>query len=399
MDNHMADTTGNLVQRASLNASQIRKQFHQIPELMFEEFQTADLIRQELSRMGIDYVTPVKNAPTATIAHIGDPSRPCVALRADIDALPVTEATNLPYASLHMGRMHACGHDGHVACLLGAAEVLKEMEMDLPVCVKLLFQPAEEGGGGAERLIEAGVIDGRVGPKPVAIYGLHGWPSLPVGKVSTRPGTLLASTDNFVAIFHGKGSHGAYPHLGKDPVVAACEAVLSLQQIISREVDPLEPAVITVGKIYAGTAVNVIPETACIEGTARALSQGTRSLLQKALDRRLRGIATAHDVELEFKWTEGYPPTINDQAETQYVADTARRILGNDAFIPAATASMGGEDFAYYLEKIPGCFFVMGVAPETGVCPGLHSPWYDFNDATIPYAIRLLVGLVIGRAQ
>src|SRR3954470_18829675 len=207
-------------------AIDLRHRLHEIPEVRYEEFATCAAIRAELDRLGIKYIDGVEGAPTATIAWIGDTSKPCIALRADIDGLPICEATGVPYASTHPGRMHACGHDGHSATLAGVAAVLKTIADELPVCVKLIWQPAEEGGGGGERLVLAGVLDGRLGPKVQAIFGLHGWPGLKVGTVATKPGALLAATDNFAVTFHGSGCHGAFPHLGRDPIVAACKAVM-----------------------------------------------------------------------------------------------------------------------------------------------------------------------------
>jgi amidohydrolase len=220
------------------HAVELRHQLHRIPELAFAEVQTAAMVRGELDQLGISHIDGVSGAPTATICVIGDSSKPCIALRADIDALPIQEQTRLEYASTHPGKMHACGHDGHMATLLGAAAVLCEIKDQLPVCAKLIFQPAEEEGGGAERLVRAGVIDGRIGPTVRAIFGLHGWPGMPVGCVATKSGTLLAATDIFKATIIGKGCHGAFPHLGVDPIVTACEAVLNLQQIVSRDLDP-----------------------------------------------------------------------------------------------------------------------------------------------------------------
>jgi amidohydrolase len=376
-------------------AADVRHALHRIPELGYEEVKTAAAIREELARLGVECVAGVSNAPTATIAVIGDRSKPCVALRSDIDALPIAEQTGLPYASNHAGRMHACGHDGHTATLLATAAVLKEIARDLPVCVKFLWQPAEEGGGGADRLIQAGALDGRIGPRVDAIFGLHGWPGLKVGMVATKPGALLAATDQFVATFEGRGCHGAFPHLGTDPIVTACEAVLNLQQFVSREMDPTEPAVVTVGTIHAGTATNIIPDVATIEGTARTLTEPARQRVGRAIERRCRGIASANACDLRFQWEHGYPPTINDPAMADYVAAVAREAVGPDRYFPIPRPSMGGEDFAYYLQKVPGCFFLVGVdPPDCDRYPPLHSDRYDFTDAAIGVGVRMFVELV-----
>jgi amidohydrolase len=386
------------IETAARQAVDVRHRLHQIPELGYEEFKTAALIRAELDALGIAHVDGVPDAPTATIAWIGDTAgKPCVALRADIDALPITEQTKLPYASTHAGRMHACGHDGHISTLLAAAAVLKSIEAELPVCVKLMWQPAEEGGAGARRLVKAGVLDGRppYGPKVDAVFGLHGWPGLKVGTVATKGGALLAATDNFAARFHGSGCHGAFPHLGRDPIVTACEAVMSLQAFVSREMDPTDSAVVTVGKFNAGTATNVIPDVAMIEGTARTLTPHAREQIAAAIERRCAGVATANGCTLQFQWFDGYPPTINDPAMADYVAKVARQALGEGRFFPVARPSMGGEDFAYYLEKVPGCFFLVGVEPpDRDGYPPLHSDRYDFTDGAIAVGVRMFVELV-----
>lgn len=377
--------------------TEFRRRLHRIPELAFEEFKTADAIRAELDALGIEYTAGVADAPTATIAVIGDTSKACIALRADIDALPIEERSGVEYCSTHPGRMHACGHDGHSATLMGIASILSAAADRLPVCVKLLWQPAEEGGGGAQRLVAAGVLDGRIGPKVEAIFGLHGWPGLPVGTVATKAGALLAATDNFHATFIGKGCHGAYPHLGVDPVVTACEAVMSLQQLVSRETDPTDSCVVTVGRMHAGTAVNIIPDTATIEATVRTLTPPQRTRVAAALERRMRGIAQANGCEIDFTWNEGYPSTINDPKMADYVATIARRTLGQDRFLPIAKPSMGGEDFSYYLEKVPGCFFLVGVEPvncKSGGYPSLHSDCYDFTDAALETGMTMFLALV-----
>jgi amidohydrolase len=377
-----------LIEIAMTKAIGLRHRLHRIPELAYEEFETAKTIRAELDHLGIEYVAGVKDAPTATIAVIGDTRKPCIALRADIDALPIVEKTGLAYASTHAGKMHACGHDGHSSILFGVASVLKAIASDLPVCVKSFWQPAEEAGGGAGKLVEAGVLDGRIGPKVSAVFGLHGWPGLPVGTVSTKPGALLAATDNFIATFHGRGCHGAYP------IVTAAEAIVNLQQFVSREFDPTDSCVVTVGKFNAGTATNIIPDTATFETTVRTLTPESRKKARVAIERRMRGIASANDCGLDFKWTQGYPPTVNDPAMAEYVALIARKTVGADRYIPAAKSSMGGEDFAYYLEKAPGCFFFIGVAPTKDPYPSLHNDHYDFTDAAMSVGMRMFVELM-----
>jgi amidohydrolase len=383
------------IEKLAPRLADLRHRLHQIPELGYQEFKTAAAVRAELDALGLPHVDGVPEAPTATIAWIGDTSKPCVALRADIDALPITENTGLPYASTHAGLMHACGHDGHMATLIGATSLLKSIEKELPVCVKLLWQPAEEGGGGAEKLVAAGVLDGRIGPEVRAIFGLHGWPGLKVGTVATKPGELLAATDQFYATFVGRGCHGAFPHTGTDPIVTACEAVVNLQQFVSREMDPTDPAVVTAGKIIAGTATNIIPDTATIEGTARTLTPAARKKIGQSIRRRCEGIAAAGGCELRFSWEEGYPPTVNDPAMADYVAKVARQTVGPDRYFPVPRPSMGGEDFAYYLEKVSGCFFLVGVEPPTAAgYPPLHSDRYDFTDAAMAVGVRMFVGLV-----
>lgn len=388
-------TVQNLIDQRLGSMIALRHRLHQIPELGYEEFKTAAVLRAELDALGIEHIDGVPDAPTATIAWVGDTNKPCVALRADMDALPILERTGLPYASTHSGTMHACGHDGHCATLMGVAGLMKGIAGELDVCVKLIWQPAEEGGGGAERLVDAGVLDGTLGPKVSAIFGLHGWPGLKVGSIATKPGTLLAATDTFSITVTGRGCHGAYPHLGLDPIVTAAEIVLNLQQFASREFDPTDSVVITVGTFHAGTATNIIPDTATITGTARTLHDAARKRVRAALDRRCAGITQANDCSVFFEWTDGYPPTVNDPKMADYVASTAKSVYGPERFVLAARPSMGGEDFAYYLEKTPGCFFLIGVEPpDKPTYPPLHSDRYDFTDAAIAVGMRMFLELL-----
>jgi amidohydrolase len=373
----------------------LRHALHRVPELAFDEVQTAQLIRDELSHAHIPFTKGPPDAPTATIAVIGDPQKPCIALRADIDALPITEATGLPYASTHPGRMHACGHDGHAANLALVASILKRLENDLPVCVKCIWQPAEEGGGGAERLVKAGVLNGSfAGPPVTEIYGLHGWPLLDVGTVSTRPGPLLASTDTFIARFRGKGGHGAYPHLCVDPILMAAQFVTTAQTIVAREIDPTESCVVSMGKFHAGTAINVIPDEAVVEGTIRTLNPQTRAVAVEAVRRRAQGIAAAGGGAVDFKHNVGYPATINDEAATQKVEQIAAQVVGPTHYLRAPKPSMGGEDFAYYGAQAKACFFLVGVKPPgQDSYPGLHTDTFDFTDAALKTAARIMLHL------
>ena len=377
-------------------ATRVRRELHQIPELCFEEHDTAEVIRRELKRLAIDFVTGPDTAPTATIAMLGDTSKPCVMLRADIDALPIAEASEMEWRSNRPGVMHACGHDGHTANLLGVAAALLKEARDLPVCVKVVFQPAEEGGGGGEKLVQAGVLHetGRYGPRVDAAFGLHGWPHLPLGTVATKAGAILAGTDDFRLSFRGRGGHAALPHETDDPLSTAAHAVVNLQEFTSRELDPTEPAVLSVTQFHCGTTHNIIAEEAWFEGTVRTLSPEARLQAREAMERRGRAIAQAGRCDLRFQWEPGLPPTINDAEMAEYVLQTGRAVLGAPPVLPLARAIMIGEDFAYYLEKVPGCFFLLGLCPPgRDPYPSLHTDRFDFVDEAMATGIHLMCEL------
>jgi hippurate hydrolase len=392
-----ASTLAERVTESIPDAIKLRHQLHANPELGYQEHRTASLIAQRLASLNIEHITGLAKG-TGLIAHIpatNDPDEaPTIALRADTDALPITEQTGAPYASNNEGVMHACGHDGHTANLLATAATLAASQ-ERPNNVTLLFQPAEEGGAGARRMVEDGALNGtRLGKPADAIFGLHGWPELPLGTAASRPGPLLAATDEFRITVRGNGGHAAFPHNCTDPVLTAAHITTALQHIASRRVAPVDAAVVTVGAINAGTAFNVIPDTATLKGTVRTLLPETRQLAERELRRTAEGIATAMGASAEVEWHTGYPATVNDHAATEHFFDTARRELGNDAAINLPTPFMGGEDFAFYAQHTPACFFIVGLKPPNAdTYPGLHTPLFDFNDDALPIAARLFAAL------
>jgi amidohydrolase len=379
----------------------IRHDLHAHPELSYQEHRTSAAVCAELTRLGIEHRAGLAGG-TGVVAHLpasGGGDAPAVGLRADMDALPITEETGRSYASVTPGVMHACGHDGHTAMLLGAARVLRDVER--PRGVTLLFQPAEENGGGGERMCRDGVLAGAaggwLGPRVGSVYGLHGWPTLPLGVLATRPGPMMASTDEFLITVRGVGGHAALPHLCRDPVVAASAVVLSLQTAVSRACGPLEAAVCTVGRIAGGTVDNIIPETVELEGTTRALTAEVRERLEERVKSIARFTAEAHGCEAEIRWNVGYPVTRNDEALTAQAQRLLRAVLGSDRVIDLDRPVMGGEDFSYYGRHAATCFFFLGLRPsDTASWPGLHTPRFDFNDGAIPVGVEALCALALG---
>jgi len=399
----MSDQIQELIGRALPELVSIRHDLHEHPELMYEERRTSQVVQRELEVLGVRFKAGLAGG-TGVIAHLpaGDAGdRPSVALRADMDALPIAERTGKDYASKTPGVMHACGHDGHTAILLGAARVLAALP-DRPNPVTFLFQPAEEGGAGAQKMCDDGVLrgdsDGGIGPPVDRIFGLHGWPGLEVGHVATRPGPLLASTDEFTITVHGQGGHAAYPHLTHDPIVAAAAIVTALQTIASRSMAPIDAVVVTVGTIRGGSANNVIPETATLTGTVRTLLPETRDLARDRLFALAQRTAEAYACRGEVDWHVGYPVTNNDPAATEHVLSIARRALGNERVSIVPDPTMGGEDFAFYGKHVPACFYLIGVRPPgASTYPNLHQPEYDFNDDAIPVGVEMMCRLALAQ--
>ncbi|MBM81423.1 MAG: peptidase M20 [Planctomycetaceae bacterium] len=365
----------------------LRRTLHKHPELMYEEVKTSQLVRDTLDELGISYQSGL--AETGVLASIGSGDGPCVGLRADMDALPIHEETDVPFRSEVDGKMRACGHDCHTAMLLGAARLLKEREADIKGTVKLLFQPAEEGGAGGKRMSDEGALDN---PNVERIFGLHVWPQLPSGSIGSRMGTFLAAAGEFDIIVKGKGGHAAFPHFTVDPVTTSAKVITDLQTIVSRETDPLNSSIISVTKVHAGEAYNVIPESVHMAGTIRALTMDHFNWLQKRITEAATHIAAASNCEAEVKFPgNAYPPTINDGELWGRVQDFAEPLIGGDN-IHEIEAVMGGEDFAFYTERIPGVFVALGIRnEELGTIHSVHNPLFKVDESVLSLGSALHV--------
>ncbi len=332
-----------------------RRDFHQYPELGFDEHRTSKIIGEALKEMGL---APQMNVgKTGVTADLTFGEGPTIALRADMDALPMQETSGLDFSSKHDGVMHACGHDGHMAMLLGAAKALTQNGDSFNGTVRFIFQPAEEGAGGARYMIEDGCLDG-----VDEIYGIHVWNYQPVGEVGITDGPVLAAADMFEIKIKGIGGHGAAPQGTIDAVVVASHLVQALQTIVSRNTNPLESTVVTIGTINGGHNFNIIADEVTLSGTARAYTEENRNLIKTRMAEIIDGVAKTFGAEISFDYEDGYPPTINHTDPTNKVLKAAERVVGEKAGMPYL--SMGGEDFSYYLQKIPGCFFFVGSAPN-----------------------------------
>ncbi|MEC7494285.1 MAG: IAA-amino acid hydrolase [Candidatus Thermoplasmatota archaeon] len=354
----------------------IRRELHEHPELMYEEFRTSELIRRELDKLDIQYIHPI--AETGVLASIGNGNGPCVALRADMDALPIHEETDVPFKSKIDGKMHACGHDCHVSMLLGAAKLLKDKESEINGTIKLLFQPSEEGGAGGKLMREEGALEN---PDVERIFGLHVWPQMPSGQIGSREGTFLAATSSLSLTVKGVGGHAAVPQLTKDPVLTSARIITNLQSIISRELDPLESGVVSITVINGGNASNVIPSDVKVKGTLRSLTMDGLKELQKRVKEISEGIAQTHGCEAIVEYVgNDYPPTVNDSEMWKFAKNIGIELLGNDN-VSDLDAVMGGEDFAYYTEKVKGCFVVLGMNnPDIDATYSVHHPMFKADE-------------------
>jgi len=387
--NHHKQAVCDAVERILPAMSAIRRRLHAQPELSGREERTARLVSETLHSLGISAIREDFGGGYGVIADLAGPAgAPVIALRADMDALPIQEQSDYPYRSCVPGVMHACGHDGHTAGLLGVAAALQDLRGILPVSVRLIFQPAEETVNGAEALCMAGVVDG-----VERIFALHGWPGLDIGKIGVRSGPIMASADTFDLTVRGRGGHAAYPHTTVDPIVAGSYIVQAFQTIDSREISPLEPVVVTVAQFNAGTAHNIIPGSAELKGTVRCFSKELRQSLPKRLERIVAGVCEAFRAEYSFVYSFGTPPTINEPASAALVESVGADVLGAECVVTLDQPSMGGEDFAFYLERIPGAMFRLGVGVDS---PALHTPRYNYPDEALPVAIKMLAGIALG---
>ena len=372
----------------------LRRDLHAHPELCFQEERTSDVIARTLSAWGIEVHRGLGKTGVVGVIE-GRPGRRAIGLRADIDALPMTEHNQFAHASRHHGRMHACGHDGHTAMLLSAAQHLATTR-DFDGRVILVFQPAEEGGGGAREMIQDGLFE----RFPMdAIFGMHNWPGMPAGTFAIKDGPCFASSNEFHITIRGKGCHGAMPHLGIDPVPVACQLVQAFQTIVTRNMRPIETGVISVTMIQAGEATNVVPDSVTLQGTVRTFTDETLDLIELRMRELSHQLSAAFGATAEFEFQRNYPPTINHSAETAFARQVMTEVVGAER-VQEFEATMGAEDFSFFLQHKPGAYFVIGNGDGThregghglGPCT-LHNPSYDFNDELIPLGGTLWVKL------
>jgi amidohydrolase len=365
-----------------------RRDFHENPELLFDVHRTAGIVADKLKSFGCDEVVTGlgRTGVVGVIRGRTNNSGRVIGLRADMDALPIEEATNVPHKSKVPGKMHACGHDGHTAMLLGAAKYLAETR-NFDGTAVVIFQPAEEGGGGGNEMLKDGLME-RFGVQEV--YGMHNMPGIPVGQFAIRPGAMMAAADRFTIHIEGKGGHAARPHDCIDPVVVSAHVITALQTIASRNADPLDSVVVSVCTVKAGEAFNVIPQNAMLLGTVRTLSPEMRDLAETRIRAIVENVCAAFGAKADIEYDRGYPVTMNDPDKTEFMADVARAVGGESAVDTTVPPLMGAEDFSYMLEQRPGAYIFLG----NGDTAGVHHPAYDFNDEASPYGVSLWAKII-----
>ncbi|MDO4997118.1 MAG: M20 family metallopeptidase [Neisseria sp.] len=378
--------------------SRIRRQIHQNPELAFEEFQTSQLVQNELASFGIEVQTGFAGTGVVGILRgdLATENVPVIALRADMDALPIAEQTGAAFASQKQGLMHACGHDAHTAMLLTAAKILVRQRHQLAGVVKFIFQPAEEMKAGGKKLIADGAL---ANPKPDWIYGFHVWPDLPVGKIGLRQGALMASMDSFEITLTGMSGHAAAPHQGIDAMLGGAHLITALQSIVSREVNPLDSAVVSVGSLISGTASNIIADTAKLTGNIRTIHPQTRQNVLAAFERVVAGVAHTFRLQHQITYLADYPVTLNHPAAIEFAEQVLEENLGADVIAQIEQPSMASEDFAYYLEQIEGAFLFLGVNDGAGGAYKLHHECFLPDESALVYGVNAFVALVNARLR
>ena len=367
-----------------------RRQIHAHPEPGFREVRTAALVAGRLRALELEVRTGIAQTGVVGVLRGGRPG-PTILVRADMDALPLTEDTGQPFASTNAGFMHACGHDAHVSMALAAAEALSKRRGDLEGNVVFCFQPAEKGPGGALPMIEEGVLDE---PRVEAAIGLHVWNELPAGQVGVRPGPLMASVDEIEIVLSGQGGHGAVPHQTRDLVVAAAHVITALQTVKSRRVDPQDPVVVTIAAIHGGQAYNIIPDRVTLRGTIRTFDAKVRDRVEDEVRALVVGVGTAFGAEVRVDYKRGYPTTVNDREWAQVVSECAAEVVGSGNVVePRRT--MGGEDMSYFLEKVPGCFFFLGTKNEEKKLDAPHHcPKFDIDESAMPVGVQTFLRVI-----
>ena len=382
-----------------MTLTEIRHDLHAHPQIRFEETYACALVQRELEALGIEFRAGLAKG-TGVLGYLPATTDPAsattIALRADMDALPIHEETGLPYSSTIPGRMHACGHDGHTTILIGVARELAA-KTHRPNNVLFVFQPAEEGGAGGELMVKDGCLNGSLlGKKADFMFGLHGWSSVKLGHVATRIGSMMASTDEILIEYVGQGGHAAAPEMSRDPIIAISHLIIALQTIASRNIDPFEQVVVTVGQVHSGTANNIIPMSASIHGTIRTMSAESRELARDRVKAIAEGIAATFGMTANIELNEGYPVLVNDAVAVERFLNVARQELGEKFVSDDGKPTMGGEDFAFYCKECPSCFYQLGLIPDDREdFESVHTPIFDFNDDATEIGVKLMTALAL----